>query len=45
MVQMKLTASVLLAAAAIAPVVAYGLETEDSLVTSVISRSTTFPFS
>jgi len=30
---MKLTASILLAAAVIAPVVAYGLETEDSLVT------------
>jgi len=33
MVQMKITASVLIAAAAIAPAVAYGFEAEDSLVT------------
>jgi len=33
MVQMKVTASVLIAAAAIAPAVAYGFEAEDSLVT------------
>ena len=34
MVQMKVTASVLIAAAAIAPAVAYGFEVEDSLVIS-----------
>ena len=44
MVQMKVTASVLLAAAAIAPVVANGFEAEDSLVTYVVSLHTTFPF-
>jgi len=33
MVQMKVTASILLAAAVIAPVVAYGFEAEDSLAT------------
>ena len=36
MVQMKVTASVIIAAAAIAPAVAYGFEAEDSLVTYVI---------
>jgi hypothetical protein len=41
---MKVTASILLAAAAIAPVVAHGFEVEDSLVTSVISLSITFTF-
>ena len=35
MVQMKVTASVIIAAAAIAPVVAYDFEAEDSLVTYV----------
>jgi hypothetical protein len=36
MVQMKVTASVLIAAAAIAPAIAYSFEAEDSLVTYVI---------
>jgi len=44
MVQMKVTATVLLAAAIIAPVVAHSFEAEDSLVTSVISPPITFHF-
>jgi len=42
MVQMKVTASVLIAAAAIAPAVAYGFEAEDSLVTFVFSNCLSF---
>ena len=41
---MKVTASVLLAAAAIAPVLANGFEAENSLVTSVVSPYTMPPF-
>jgi len=44
MVQMKITASVLIAAAAIAPAVAYGFEAEDSLVTYVIYTCVSFRF-
>lgn len=44
MVQMKITASVLIAAAVIAPAVAYGFEAEDSLVTYVISIFASFRF-
>ena len=44
MVQMKVTASVLIAAAAIAPAVAYGFETEDSLATYVTYTCISFRF-
>jgi hypothetical protein len=41
---MKVTASVLIAAAAIAPALAYGFEAEDSLVTYVIPTFASFGF-
>ena len=41
---MKVTASVLIAAAAIAPAVAYGFEAEDSLVTYVTYTCVSFRF-
>jgi len=44
MVQMKITASVLIAAPAIAPAVAYGFDVEGSLVTYVISTCVLFRF-
>jgi len=44
MVQMKITASVLIAAAAIVPAVAYGFETEDSLAAYVTYTCVLFRF-
>jgi len=44
MVQIKVTASLLLAAAAVAPVVAYPVNAEDSLVTSVVTLLIIFRF-
>jgi len=44
MVQIKVTASVLIVAAAIAPAFAYGFEAEDSLVTYVTYTCLSFRF-